>query len=181
MKPVRKQRRGFTMVEVLVSMTILAMLMTAVAFAFDAAVTNFEENRGIYETVNRARQSLLRITTDLRTASDIALDADDSPNEDTQISLFTNGGDNVTYRYNSADDTLYYDDHNSGNSYTLCENVTAMTFDRTEVTIQRDTNNDGVLESVPAIRDVRIVLTVADDAGKVEKTLAAATLIRRNM
>ena len=70
--PRTKQKNGFTIVEVMVSLVILAMLMTAVAFAFDAAVTNYQVNQGIYETVNRARQALLRMTTDLRTASAVA-------------------------------------------------------------------------------------------------------------
>jgi len=68
------------MVEVLISLTILATLMTAVAFAFDAAVTNYQANQGIYETVNRGRQALLRITNDLRTASEVALKDHVEPN-----------------------------------------------------------------------------------------------------
>ena len=73
--PKRKRRRGFTIVEILLSLTILAILMTAVAFAFDASVTNYQANKSIYQTVNTARQALLRITNDLRSAQAVAKSA----------------------------------------------------------------------------------------------------------
>ena len=179
-----KTKNGFTMVEVLVSLAILAMLMTAVAFAFDAAVTNYQTNQDIYETVNTARQALLRITNDLRTAHELPLSTEEA---NTQIS-FGNDTDgdgvydkNVTYRFDNSTTpgTLYYDDNISGNSYVLCENVTVATFDRTEHQIDRD-NGLGGVDTIWAVRDVRIVLTVTDDTGNVSKTLAAATLVRKN-
>ena len=181
-KSVNKTRAGFTMVEVLISLTILATLMAAVAFAFDASVTNFQANRGIYETVNTARQALLRITNDLRTAHELPLSTEEA---NSQIS-FGNDTDgdgtydkDVTYRFDSATNTLYYDDNITISSYVLCNNVTAATFDRTEHTIQRD-NGLGGTGPVEAVRDVRIVLTVTDKTGQISKTLAAATLIRKN-
>ena len=76
--PTKKIHTGFTMVEVLISLTILATLMAAVAFAFDASVTNFQVNRGIYQTVNTGRQALLRITNDLRTAHELPLSTEES-------------------------------------------------------------------------------------------------------
>jgi prepilin-type N-terminal cleavage/methylation domain-containing protein len=182
----RQNKSGFTIIEVMMSLVILAILMTAVAFAFDASVTNYQANRGIYETVNRARQALLRITNDLRIVENVALSTDE-PN--TQISFAVDRNDDgdcldnnedVTYRFDSSDGTLYCDDNNAGASYVLCKNVTAATFNRTEHEIERDTNNDGAVETITAVRDVRIVLTLTDDAGDVTQTLAAATLVRRN-
>lgn len=177
--PAKKQKIGFTIVEVMVSLVILAMLMTAVAFAFDAAVTNYQQNQGIYETVNRARQALLRITNDLRSAQAVGRIGIDDP-DNSQVSLVTNTGTDITYRYDSGNNTLYYVDNSSSNSYVLCENVTAATFDRTEHEIERD-NGAGGTVTLTAVRDVRIVLTLTDDAGQVNQTLAAATLIRKNM
>lgn len=174
-----QNKTGFTLVEVMMSLVILAMLMTAVAFAFDASVTNYQANKGIYETVNRGRQALLRITNDLRTASIVALETDDAPDQNTKISLFKSNGDNITYRYDSSDNTLYYDDNTSGSSYVLCNHVTGATFNRTEHEVDRDNGAGGTMP-VTAVRDVRIVLTVTDDTGDVSKTLAAATLVRKN-
>lgn len=182
MKTPARIQRGFTMVEVMLSLTILAILMTAVAVAFDASVTNYNANKGIYQTVNTARQALLRITNDLRTAQDLPLSAEEA---NTQIS-FGNDTDgdgiydkDVTYRFDSGTNTLYYDDNLTGESYVLCKNVTAATFDRTEHNIDRD-NGAGGVETITAVRDVRITLTVTDDNGENSRTLAAATLVRRN-
>lgn len=178
----QKTQAGFTIIEVMMSLVILAVLMTAVAFAFDASVTNFQQNKGIYETVNRGRQALLRITNDLRTAHELPLSSEEA---NTQIS-FGNDTDgdgtydkDVTYRFDSDTNTLYYDDNITSNSYVLCSNVAAATFERTEHQIDRD-NGAGGVETIWAVRDVRIVLTVTDDISDVSKTLAAATLIRKN-
>jgi prepilin-type N-terminal cleavage/methylation domain-containing protein len=62
----QKHKKAFTLVELLLSLAILGMLMAAVAFAFDASVTNYQANEGIYRTVNTGRQVLLRITNDVR-------------------------------------------------------------------------------------------------------------------
>jgi len=180
--PLSLRINGFTIVEVLLSLAILAILMTAVAFAFDASVTNYKANKGIYQTINTARQALLRITSDLRNAQDLPLSSEEA---NTQIS-FGNDTDgdgvydkDVTYRFDSDANILYYDDNLAGQSYVLCRNVTAVTFDRTEHQIDRD-NGAGGMETVTAVRDVRIVLTVTDDSGDVSHTLAAATQVRRN-
>ncbi len=93
--------------------------------------------------------------------------------------MITNNNNNITYRFDSTDNTLYYDDNASGGSYVLCNNVTDVTFDRTEHEIERD-NGAGVIVTLTAIRDVRIVLTLTDDSGDVSHTLAAATLVRKN-
>lgn len=171
-------KTGFTLIEVMMSLVILAMLMTAVAFAFDASVTNYQANKGIYETVNRARQALLRITNDLRSAQAVALIGGGDP-DNTQVSLVTNTGTDVTYRFDGTDNRLYYDDNATGSSYVLCDHVTGATFNRTEHEIDRD-NGAGGVETITAIRDVRIVLTLTDDSGEMPHTLAAATLVRKN-
>jgi prepilin-type N-terminal cleavage/methylation domain-containing protein len=193
-KTTKKTRAGFTMVEVLISLTILATLMAAVAFAFDASVTNFQVNRGIYQTVNTARQALLRITNDLRTAQQVALigtDAENDPIDLSQLSfrndidgdgIFDESVDqNITYRFESASTPpcIWYDDNITGESYKLCNNVTTATFDRTPHQIQR-ANGIGGEDTITAVRDVRIVLTVTDKTGQISKTLAAATLVRKN-
>jgi prepilin-type N-terminal cleavage/methylation domain-containing protein len=168
----QKQNRsqGFTIVEVLLSLALMAMIMTAAAFAFDASVKNYQANDGIYKTINTARQALLRITNDLRTADEVATEADDSPNQNTQVSMLTGSGNNITYRYDTSDNILYYDDNTTSNSYVLCRNVTDMTFNRSPVP-----------DDATQVRSVRIIMTVTDEAGKVTQTLAAASVVRRNM
>jgi prepilin-type N-terminal cleavage/methylation domain-containing protein len=170
-----KQKKGFTIIELLMSMAILAMLMTAVAFAFDASVKNYQANQGIYKTLNTARQALLRITNDLRTAQAVQLigaGAGEDPADLSECTILLNDGSNVTYKFDNTEKKLYYitNDDTTDPDYVLCRNVTAMTFPRTTVP-----------DDATAIRSVRIVMTLTDDSGDNAQTLAAASVIRKNL
>ncbi len=104
-----KSNAGFTIVEMLLSLMILGMLLAAAALAFNASAINFSENEAMFKAMNTARQALLRITTEVRTAQSVALlgaGAGDDP-DNSRCSMITSGSGNVTYRYNSADNTLY--------------------------------------------------------------------------
>ncbi len=160
------KRNGFTLIEILLALVILATLMAAVGLAFDASVTNYHANRGIHKTLNTARQALTRMTTDLRTSSGIPATGE----ANTQVSLFTSAGDNITYRYDNTDNTLYYDDNTTSNNYALCKNVTALTINR--ATVPGDPTT---------VRSVRIILTVTDDLGEVTQTLAAGVVVRKSL
>ena len=157
---------GFTLVEILIALAITAMLLTAVAVAFNASVINYTENESIYKAINGARQALFRITSQLRTAT--AADPNAASNECT---LITAEGENLTYRYDGSAKILYLitNDDTSDSDYKLCEGVEAMTF----------TKDVFVEDSVTKVRSVQISIDVA--AGGVRKKLAAAAVIRRNL
>jgi len=164
-----QSRWGFTLAEVLISMVILAVLLTAVAAAFDASMKNYKDNEAISKTMNAARAALLRITNDIRTAREVRVNA-----EHTECEIDTiRDGEAVTYRYRYQYDaekeegTLYLDD------YVLCEHVTEMRF---------------VGAAMPGkpnqVRNVRITMTVTDDkdnGANLSRTLAAAAVVRRNL
>ena len=161
----RKSRGGFTIIEMLISLAILALLMSAVATAFYASSINYRENEDIFAAVHTARQVLFRITMELRTAT--AVKHDDPANECTMV---TAEGSDITYRYNSDDDTLYLitNDDATDADYVFCENVTAMTFERTV-----DAGDPTV------VKNVQINMTVT--AGDVSQNVATAVVVRRNM
>lgn len=158
--------RGFTLVEILIALAITAMLLTAVAVAFNASVINYTENEKIYKAINSARQAVFRITSQLRTAT--AADPNAPANECT---LITADGENLTYRYDGAAQILYLitNDDTSDRDYVLCEGVEAMTF----------TKDVFVEDAVTKVRSVQMTITVA--AGGVRKKIAAAAVIRRNL
>lgn len=164
-------KSGFTIIEILMSLVILAMLMAAVAVAFDASIVNFQANEGISKTMNTARAALLRMTTELRTAQGVAIIGTGGDPDSSQCSLMTHDGRDITYRFAANENILYLDDNIGGNSYALCRNVTEATFERAVVPGS----------SPAAIRNVRIALTIADDLGKTTQTLAAAAVMRRNL
>jgi prepilin-type N-terminal cleavage/methylation domain-containing protein len=157
-----KSSAGFTIAELLISLTIIALLLAAVAAALNASVANYRDNEDIFKTINNARQALTRITNQLRTA-----DAVDPNEPSNQCSLITAGSDDITYRYDNSEKKLYVD-FNS-NSYVLCDNVTAMTF----------TKDTATEDSVTYVKSVQVSMTVS--SGDLEKTLSAAAVVRRNL
>jgi len=159
-------RRGFTVVELLLAVAIAGMLLTAVAVAFNASAVNCRENEEIFKTINNARQALLRMTSQLRTA-----DAADPAAPSNECSLITAAGQDITYRYNSGNKKLYLvtNDDLTDSDYVLCNNVTAMTC----------TKNVVVEEAVTKVKSVQITITVTN--GDMQRTVSAAAAIRRNL
>jgi type II secretory pathway pseudopilin PulG len=157
---------GFSIVELLLALAITALLLTAVAVAFNASITNYRENEDIFKAINNARQALFRLTTQLRTAA--AVDPNAPANECT---LITSGGKDITYRYNNTDNKLYLitNDDLTDSDYVLCDNVTAMGF-------TRDTATE---DSVTYVKSVQISITV--QSGHIQQTVSSAAVIRRNL
>ena len=172
MKKTQTIRFGFTIVELLLSLVILALLMTAVAVAFNASIKNYQDNESISKTINTARAALMRITNDIRTAEDVAVIGGSGDPDNLQCGIYLDEDSyiDICYRFDSGDNILYLDEIDSGNSYVLCRNVTAMTFDRAAVPGNPN-----------SIRNVRISMTVTDDQGKLPQTLVTAAVVRRNL
>ncbi len=167
-----EKKRGFTMIEVLMSLVILAMLMAAVAVAFDASIVNFQANESISKNMNTARAALLRMTTQIRTAQDVAIG---DPN--SQCSLTTAEGDDICFWYDTTTDAdqptpvlrLSPTGIPDESDPILCRNVTKATFIR------------GTGGTPAVVRNVRMVLTITDDKGGNSQTLAAAAVVRCNL
>jgi len=161
-----KYESGFTIVELLVALAIASILLATVATAFNASIINYRQNEEMFKVINSARQSLFRLTSQLRTA-----DAVDPTSPVNECTLITAGGDDITYRYNNADNKLYLitNDDLSDPDYVLCDNVTAMTFTKDTV----------IIESIEKVRSVQVSITVA--CGNVQKKISAAAVIRRNL
>ena len=155
-------RAGFTIVECLISLAIAAILLTAVAVAFNASVINYGENEQMYQTINNARQALTRMTSQLRTGHTVLPSAPSN-----QCSFFTATNEDISYVFNGTDQKLYLVTNSNGNQYVLCDNVTSATFTKTPT----DNGMD--------CKSVEISLTVR--TGDFQRTLAAAAVIRRNL
>lgn len=160
-----KSKPAFTLVEVLLSLAILGMLMAAVALAFNASAINYSQNEAMFKAMNTARQALLRITTEIRTAQEVYLLGETAE----QCSLRTSAGQNVRYQYNIADNKLYLEA--DGNNYVLCENVTDMSFVRSTVTLLNPTRT--------VVRNVQISMTVS--VGDISQKVCTAAVVRRTL
>ena len=156
-----RHKTGFTIVELLLALAISAMLLAAVAVAFNASAINYQENEDIFNTINAARQALLRMTSQLRTAT--AVDPNSPVNE---CNFFTSAAEDITYEYRSDDKKLYLITNSDGQEYVFCDNVVAMSFTKTPTD-----NGD--------CKSVQISMTVAH--GDSQRTVSAAAVIRRNL
>lgn len=159
-----KYETGFTIAELLIALAISAILLAAVAVAFNGSIINYQQNEDIFKTINSARQALFRITTQLRTA-----DAVDPNAPANQCTFITADGENITYDYRSANNKLYLITNSDGQEYVLCDNVTAMTF----------TENAVIEDSLIKVKSVQINMTVV--SGDVQRTVSSAAVIRRNL
>ncbi|MCD4831791.1 MAG: type II secretion system GspH family protein [Anaerohalosphaeraceae bacterium] len=170
MKTNKKNMRssaGFTLVELMLSITIAAFLLTAVAFALRASSDNYQANRDISRTINTAMQALSRITTELRTANAVEIS---EPN--SQCSFQTSQGQNITYLFDSSQQKLYLvtNDDTTDDDYILCENVTQAEFTR------ETAFDDSMTEYVQSVQ-ISISITI----GTYSNTFASAVTIRKNL
>ncbi len=157
----RLKSSGFTIAELLMSLAILAMLMAALATALSASIMNYKANEDTFIAVNSARQALIRMTSQIRTG---LVDPNNIANEQECIVLCSDGS-TVRFYYDNANDKLMLYDYGAAADYTLCDNVTAVSFKKDNSTPSGD------------VKNVRISMTVS--AGDVEQTLAGAALARR--
>ncbi len=156
-----KRLAGFTLVEILISLMVTAMLITAVAVAFNASVKNYNMNEDVFKAVNKARQALTMITTQLRTAKAVG---ETVPPFD-ECAFYDAAGEHITYQFDSSQNKLYV--IKDTGTYLLCDGVAAMTF----------TTSTGGGGSY--VKSVQISMTVT--SGNVQKTFAAAVVIRKNL
>ena len=157
---------GFTLVEIIISLAIAAMVLTAAAIAFDACITNYQVNKDISESVIKANQVLSRMVSDLRCATAVMTS---EPN--SQCTMITAAGDDITYRFEPSEGRLYLvENHVPPTSHILCEGVSSAVFDRTTAVDEL---------GAAYVKDVRILLTVGQ--GNSAQKACAAVAIRRNL
>ena len=160
-----KSTRGFTIVELMVSLVILAMLMATVALAFNASVINYNTNKDLYRAMNTARQSLLRATSDIRIA--LTVDGSEADNKCT-VDL---GTEQYIYQFDSVNKLLNLTTVGTptDGTYVLCKNVSSMTFKKSPATAP--------VAGEGGARNVRISMTVT--VGNESQKISTAAVIRR--
>ena len=155
-----KLTAGFTIVELLIALAITALLLTAVAVAFNASVNSYTASEDIFKAVHTAQQALFRITSQIRTG---LVDPNDLSQDSCK--LLCADGSEITYRYDSTENKLYLYDHGTATDYVLCKNVSAMTFKKDNNTPTGD------------IKSVQISMMV--EYGDVKRKVSAAAVVRK--
>jgi prepilin-type N-terminal cleavage/methylation domain-containing protein len=160
-----KFARGFTIVELLITLMITSMLMVVIAGAINASAASYSVNDNIFKAVNTSRLVLLRITSEIRTAQAVAVGE-----SDTQCSIITSDGTDITYSYDADADTLYLitNDDLGDDDYVMCENISDATFTKRAMPSDPGT-----------VKDVKVSVTI--DIGDFTQTVSSAAVIRNNL
>lgn len=159
----RQSPQAFTLVECLIGLAISAILLAAVAAAFNASLVSYGENEEMFWTINNARQALARMTSQLRTGYAVNPSADAN-----EVSFFTAANENTTYEFRSDEQRLYLVQNTTPvKEYVLCDDVVSASFTKTMT-------DDGM-----DCKSVQISLTV--ESGDTQRTLSAAAVVRRNL
>ncbi len=155
------------------ALAISAVLLTAVAVAFNASIDNYRENENMFWSVNNGRQALARMTSQLRVAGYLNgamwLAVPYRATRSTACDFWTADGKHITYEFRSTDHTLILRMEQTGKEYVLCRNVASASFTMTS-------------ENYMDATSVAIELTVrcGTAARSYPRTLTAAAAIRRN-
>ena len=160
-------RTGFTIAEVLVSLVILAMLMTAVAVAASAWFQSYNYNQQVSAVTQTARSILQRMMGEVRTAEAVN-------SSSTELIIDPPEGEGVPDRitYDYLDNVLYYRQLIDGSttSYVLLGSDDDVAVDAFHVT--REVDGEGRTVSVTA----RLVLSIDNQTLGV----TASSAVRRN-
>ncbi len=121
-----RSRRGLSLAEVMISLAISAMLLTAVAAAFTASSEAIEQNDTFFRASQAARVSMTQILTEIRRANAVQV-----PANNAALSMITYDNKDRTYSYDAAAQKLKLitNDILTDPDYTLASNCTSATFD----------------------------------------------------
>lgn len=126
---IKKSRRGLSLAEVMISLAISAMLLTAVAAAFSASSDAIEVNDQFFRASQAARVSMTQILTEIRRAN--AVQVPGTLTGQKSLSMMTHDNKDRTYSYDTAAQKLKLitNDVLTDPDYTLASNCTSTTFD----------------------------------------------------
>jgi prepilin-type N-terminal cleavage/methylation domain-containing protein len=166
----RRLRRGLSLVEVMVSLAIAALLLTAAAAAFEASGRAVQTNDEFFRATQAARVTLNQILTQARRG------AVDEVWTTTTLNVITEEADgtsrDVTYQYlpDLKKLVLVTNDVPDDADYTLASNVADMRFD---VEVGEDYNK------APCVAHVAV--SIAVEVGKNQVRLSGSAAPRRNL
>ncbi|HEV8605965.1 MAG TPA: hypothetical protein VGQ99_11390 [Tepidisphaeraceae bacterium] len=158
-------RLGLSLAEVMISLAISAMLLTAVAAAFTASSEAIEQNDEFFRASQAARVSMNQILTEIRRANAVQVPAGNS-----SLSMLTFDNKDRTYSYSAATKTLKMitNDVLTDPDYRLASNCTTATFD-----VDTFTDSGGIKHVV------RVSVTIVVQVGKNQIRLTGSAAPRK--
>ena len=113
--PQRRKKYAFTLIEVLLSMTILAMLLASVAVAFQASFDGYDTSQSQSLVTQTLRVMANRLASEIRTAEDV----DSTSTQLTITPTATSGINSIRYDYSNGQLTYRRTVSGVNNNYTL--------------------------------------------------------------
>jgi len=119
-----RRRRGLSLIEILISLAITALLLVATAVAFDAALSSYRVNHDMSLVSMSTRNCLHQMTSTIRSAwNDPAIDTIDVNGDGTECALVDAAGRVIIYRYDAASQELQVNVDGGANWYVFLDNV----------------------------------------------------------
>ena len=122
----RKARRrcaGLSLVEILISLAITALLLTATAAAFDAALKSYRINHDLSMVSMSTRNCLYQMTSTIRSAWNDPPDIIVVNGDGTECSLVDAVGRDIIYRYDTGAEQLQVNIDGGLDWYVFLDNV----------------------------------------------------------
>ena len=162
----RAGRRGFTMVEMLISLVILAMLLTAVATAMHASLQSYSENDKIAATTQTARAVVSRMMSDVRTAAAISTTT-------TRLTITAPNGGTIEYEFVNGQ-LLYRRTEGTLVTYVLMDSTDQVRLTSLNIARESGMNDQGQA----CTKSVKATLMMS--AGTQSFAVTASSAVRRN-
>jgi prepilin-type N-terminal cleavage/methylation domain-containing protein len=166
-----KRQPGFTLMEMMIALTMIAILLVSVATAIHASFYSFSENEKISAMTQTARTVLMRMCRDIRNADSVDATT-------TSVTILPPAEDNVTsIVYSFEDGTLYYKKTPTGGtmtSYVLLASTEALHVQSFSVSTVMGLDSQGV----NCIKSISVALCLAQ--GNERFTVTASADPRRN-
>jgi prepilin-type N-terminal cleavage/methylation domain-containing protein len=156
----RNARRGFTMVEALITLSITALLMLAMGSAFTAAGATVEANDRFFRSVQQARVAMDLITTEIRRCQSITSSSATSVTLTPATTDFN--GDSITFTYNTVG--------GYAGDLTLTDNVAGTT------TVLATSLTSAAFNSLAGFKTIALAMTV--QIGETQVTLSGSAAPR---
>jgi prepilin-type N-terminal cleavage/methylation domain-containing protein len=121
---IQRRRTGLSLVEVLISLAISAMLLSAVAAAFHASASVVDMNDQFFRASQAARISLNQIVAHVRQCQSLVVDTD-------SMDITTDTGTKITYELSGTDLNLIFTPPGASSPVTtrLASNIKKLRFD----------------------------------------------------
>lgn len=166
--------RGWSLIEVMLTLAISAMLLTAIAGAFSASASAIRENDRFFRATQAARVAMNQILDAVRRAHAVQLTTSASPPSTVSsswVESLTFDGHDYTYQYANGQLVLIDNGTTGSPQFTLAHNVTSAQF----VGEYAPNPNTG------ALRCVKVTLDIVIEIGDNQVHLSGSAVPRRTI